>query len=176
MIKLLRLKNKWYTIFCPFYFLNISQTIMEITNGFLQHCLRWLWGRTDLLFLQKMHFGLFFLHNKKKKPFTVKVVGNFCIFHPFVFCTRLLWQWSSWAARNIPQKMALMRSSRSTAAATTPPPTAKGPSFSLTSREKTSKKLLTGENGGEFFVCLFLGCNGLYRDFFWAMCWLTDKH
>lgn len=64
-------------------------------------------------------------------------------------------QWCSWAVTSTPQKTGLMLSSRSMAGVTTPPPTVRGPSSSLTSREKASKRLLTGGQGSTQLVGCF---------------------
>ena len=60
-------------------------------------------------------------------------------------------QWCSWAARSTPLKTALMLSSRSMEGLTMLPLTVRGPSSSLTSRGKASKRLLTGEEASEAF-------------------------
>ena len=73
-----------------------------------------------------------------------------------LYCLSIVSQWCSWAARSTPPKMALMLSSRSMAGATTPPPTARGPSSSLTSRGRASKRLLTGEWGSDVFFFFFI--------------------
>lgn len=75
-----------------------------------------------------------------------------------LYCFSVGSQWCLWAARSTPLKMALMLSLRSMVGVTTRPPTVRGLSSSLTSREKASKRLLTGEEGG--FVFFFFG-------FFW---------
>lgn len=64
-------------------------------------------------------------------------------------------QWCSWAVTSTPQKTASMLSSRSMVGVTTPPPTVRGPSSSLTSREKASKRLLTGAQGSNQLFCCF---------------------
>lgn len=72
-------------------------------------------------------------------------------------------QWCSWAVRSTPQKTASMLSSRSMAAVTTPPPTVRGPSSSLMSREKASKRLLTGAQGSKQ---LFVAFRSIGNSFF----------
>lgn len=90
----------------------------------------------------------------KKKTLFFDFPTGFLVLPP-LYVFSFVSQWCLWAARSTPQKTALMLSLRSMVGVTTPPPTARGPSSSLTSREKASKRLLIGEEGSDFFVCFF---------------------
>lgn len=91
----------------------------------------------------------------KKKTLFFDFPTGFLVLPP-LYVFSFVSQWCLWAARSTPQKTALMLSLRSMVGVTTPPPTARGPSSSLTSREKASKRLLIGEEGSDFFCLLFL--------------------